>query len=259
MTTVDTLTQRTLGGLRVDQVVDRPPWFNFLVYGDPGVGKTMLCGSALAVPAMNPVLFIDVEGGTLSLRTKYPECDVVRVQTFRDIQKLYDELYLDKHGYKTVVLDSLTEMQKFSMYGIMDDMMKKSSGEKDRDPDMPGIGEWGKNTEQIRKMVRAFRDLPMNVLFTALAMSDRDNKTGKISVKPSLSAKLSNEVAGFVDIVMYMYINTVDKANVRTLLPSSTEKYVAKWRDAPEPLPEVILDPDMAMLHDMIYHKETTS
>jgi len=244
--------------LRVDQVADRPPWFNLLVYGDPGVGKTMLCGSALAVPEMGPVLFIDVEGGTLSLRTKYPTCDVVRVETFKDIQKLYDELYIGNHGYKTVVLDSLTEMQKFSMYGIMEAMMIKASGEKDRDPDMPGIGEWGKNTEQIRKMVRAFRDLPMNVLFTALAMTDRDNKTGKITVKPSLSAKLSNEVAGFVDIVMYMYILTVDKTNHRLLLPGATEKYIAKWRDAPEPLPDAITDPTMTMLYDMIYHKETS-
>lgn len=252
-TTVDTLTQRTVGGLKVEPVADRAPWFNMLVYGDPGVGKTMLCGSALAVPEMNPVLVIDVEGGTLTLRSRYPDVDVVRVQSFQDIQKVYDELYRGT-TYKTIILDSLTEMQKFSMYGIMEDLVKK---EADRDPDVPGIREWGKNTEQIRKMVRAFRDLPMNVLFTCLAVSDRDNKTGSVTIKPSLSGKLTNEVAGFVDQVFYMYIKVLDGEIHRLLLTSATEKHVAKWRDAPEPLPEAVVDPDMQMLHDLIYHKET--
>lgn len=253
-TAVDTLTQRTLGGLKVNQVIDRTPWFNFLVYGDPGVGKTMLCGSALAVPEMNPVLFVDVEGGTLTLRSKYPETDVVRVNSFDDVQKVYDDLYKGNSGYKTVVLDSLTEMQKFSMYGIMDAAVKKDS---DRDPDLPGIGEWGKNTNQIRRMVRAFRDLPMNCLFTCLSMDSRDTKTGVVTIKPSLSAKLSNEIAGFVDIVMYMYIRNIDDVPTRLLLTGATEKHVSKWRDAPEPLPEAIIDPTMQTLHDLIYHKET--
>jgi hypothetical protein len=223
------------------------------VYGDPGVGKTMLCGSALAVPEMNPVLFVDVEGGTLSLRSKYPNVDVVRVNSFDDVQKVYDDLYKGKTPYKTVVIDSLTEMQKFSMYGIMEKVFKKDP---DRDPDLPGIGEWGKNTEQIRRMVRAFRDLPMNCLFTCLAMDNRDPKTGVVTIKPSLSAKLSNEVSGFVDIVMYMYIKVVDGQNQRLLLTSATEKHVAKWRDAPEPLPEAVIDPTMQTLHRLIYRED---
>jgi len=210
----------------------------------------MLTGSADAVPEMSPVLFVDVEGGTLTLRSKYPECDVVRINTWHDLQKVYDDLYAGKSGYKTVVLDSLTEMQKFSMYGIMDDLLKK---EADRDPDIPSIREWGKNIEQMRKMVRAFRDLPMNVLFTALDMADRDNRTGVTTIKPSLSGKLSNEVAGFVDIVLYMYVKVIDGQNQRLLLTSITEKHVAKWRDAPESLPDAITDPTMQTMHDYIY------
>jgi hypothetical protein len=259
MAGVDTLTQRTLGGLKIEQVADRTPWFNMLVYGNSGVGKTLLCGSAQAVPEMNPVLFVDVEGGTLTLRTQYSDVEVVRVNSFKDIQRVYSELYDGKSGYKTVVLDSLTEMQKFSMYGIMEDLQARTLGsDKEFDPDIPGIREWGKNTEQIRKMVRAFRDLPLNVLFTALEMTDRDPKTGKVTVKPSLSGKLSNEVAGFVDQVFYLYIQVVDEENQRLILTSSTEKHIAKWRDAPDPIPNPIINPNMQLLHDHIYHKETT-
>jgi len=245
---VETLTQSTIGGLKVQTVGEKKPFFNCLFYGNPGVGKTMLAGSASAVPEMSPVLFIDIEGGTLSLRTRYPNVDVVRVQTWKDMQKVYDDLYKGQHGYKTVVLDSLTEIQKFSMYNIMWELLEK---EPSRDPDIPSIREWGKNIEQIRRLTRAFRDLDVNCIFTALEMEVRDPKSGVTAVKPSLSGKLSNEVAGFIDLVLYMYIKIIDNKVERFLLTGATDKHTAKWRDAPEDLPQAYQDPTMAKLYDL--------
>src|SRR5687768_13429392 len=147
----ETITQRNLAGLPVQKVQARGQFINLLVYGDSGTGKTTLAGSADAVPALRPVLMIDIEGGAESLRSQYPNVDVVRVTTWDEMQRVYDELHRGGHGYQTVILDSLTEIQKFSMYNIMTALVKSKP---DVDPDIPGMREWGKNIEQIRRFVR---------------------------------------------------------------------------------------------------------
>jgi hypothetical protein len=110
--------------------------------------------------------------------------------------------------------------------------------------------EWGKNIEQIRKLVRAFRDLPMNCIMTALAQYDKDQKTGIVKGKPSLSGKLANEVAGFLDIVVYMYTKVVDSEIRRLVLSTPTDTQVAK--DRSDRLPMVIENPDMQTLYNLI-------
>lgn len=243
-----TLTAKELGGLQVQTVAEKLTYINMIIYGDPGAGKTVLAGSSDVVPELRPVLFIDVEGGTFSIRERYPDVEVVRVETWDDMQSIYDELFGGKTGYNTVVLDSLSEIQKFSMYTIMEFTVAKDP---DRDPDVPSMREWGKNIEQIRKLVRAFRDLPMHTIFTALAKEDKDNKTGAVKTKPSLSGKLANEVAGFVDIVGYQYTKVMEDEIRRFLLTATTEKYVAK--DRSDKLPPTLEDPDMSSIYDFVF------
>ncbi len=247
MTTTEVLTENTLGGLKVQPVSERPQVVNMLVYGDPGVGKTVLAGSASEVEAMSPVLFIDVEGGTMSLRNKYPQVDVVRVASWSDMTNVYNDIASSTDSYKTIVLDSLTEIQKFSMYNIMRDLVM---GDPDRDPDVPGIREWGKNSEQIRRFVRAFRDLSVNTIFTALSATDKDQKTGITLSRPYLSGKLASEVAGFLDIVCYMYIRVVEGDVRRLMLTSGTDTCVAK--DRSDSLPPVLEEPDMKTIHNIV-------
>ena len=247
------LTQKTLGGLQVQTVDELPEYINMLIYGNPGVGKTVLAGSSDDVPELRPVLFIDVEGGTLSLRDRYPEVEVVRVQSWNDMQLLYNELYKMEHDYKTVVLDSLTEIQKFSMYNIMYEVLQEHP---DRDPEVPSIREWGKNIEQIRRLVRAFRDLPMNTILTALGVTDKDSESGKIVTRPSLSGKLAMEVGGFVDIVGYLYVKVIDGDIQRLMLTQGTDRVIAK--DRSDTLPHVVEAPDMSKLYAHIFETKET-
>jgi phage nucleotide-binding protein len=241
------LTDRNLGGLKVAPIQDIPDVLNIMVYGWPGVGKTRLAGSAAAVPELSPVLFVDVEGGTLSLRDHYPLVDTVRVKSWDDIVKLYAELRKGTHGYKTIVLDSLTEIQKFGMFAIMKSVLENDPT---RDPDLPSIGEWGKSTEQMRKFVRLFRDLPVNTVFTALVVEDKQ-KNGTILKRPSLPGKLAAEVAGFLDIVLYMYIKEIDGEQRRLLLSSGSEDVVAK--DRTDRLPPVVTTPSLPDIYNTIF------
>lgn len=248
------LTKRTLGGLPIAKPADEKiPFLNNLFYGDPGAGKTTLAASAADVEEMSPVILLDVEGGTLSLRKRHPNVDVVRLTSFNDFNVIGDELRKDfasdSPAYKTVILDSLTEIQKFGMYEIMKRVLLKAeeTGE-ERDPDLPSIGEWGKNIEQTRKVIRFFRDLPCHTIFTALAMTERVR--GKETAKPSLSGKLSNEVAGFIDIVGYMYKREVDGEMKRMLYVEGNELVVAK--DRTDVLPPVLESPTMSDIFNII-------
>lgn len=245
------LTPTSLAGLKVSPVEDRSPYLNILIYGESGVGKTTFAGSADAVSALRPVLFVDIEGGTESLREPYPGCQIVRVQTWTEMQKLYDELYVNRHGFQTVVLDSLTEIMKFNMYEIMGNLARTRP---DLDPDIPGMREWGKNIEQLRRFVRGFRDLPMHTIFTALERSDKDQKTGLVTKMPSLSGKVASEVAGFLDIVLYYYVKQIgqgeDSTLKRIVLAQKTEGQVAK--DRTRKLPMVIESPTMELIFNYI-------
>lgn len=236
-----------IAGLPIHRVSQGVPRVNMLVYGESGVGKTRLGGSSDGVPDLRRTLVIDVEGGTLTLRDTYPEVETVRVKSWTDMQGVYDALFNEKHDFTTLVVDSLTEVQKMSMDGIMRKLVEEYE---DRSAEVPGLREWNINLEQTRKFVRAFRDLPMNTIFTALVKSEKNPRTGAMKRKPSLSGKLADEVAGFLDIVAYLYAKEIDGENKRLLLCGQTEDTVAK--DRSNKLPMTIEDPTMAKLWEIL-------
>lgn len=246
------LTQQSLGGLKVSKVAERTSYLNILIYGDSGTGKTHLAGSADLVPDLRPCLMIDFEGGTESLVRHFPEIEQVRVTSWREMQAVYDELLRGKHAYQTVILDSLTEIQKFNMYSIMEELV---ADKPDREIDVPSMREWGRNLEQMRRFVRGFRDLPMNTIFTALKKEDRNEKTGMVSTLPSLSGKLAGEVAAFLDIVAYYYMKTVteddQKVDKRILLTRKTETITAK--DRTSQLPQIMVEPTMKEIYETVF------
>lgn len=74
-----------------------------LIYGDPGIGKT-----SLAASFPNPV-FLQIEDGTpadLEL-TSFGVID-----SFATFMAAIDALYSEEHDFRTVVIDSVTELQR---------------------------------------------------------------------------------------------------------------------------------------------------
>jgi hypothetical protein len=247
--------RKSIGGRPITPVRNRSPYLNMLFYGDSGTGKTYLAGSADRVPSMRPVLLIDVEGGTETLREAFPEVETVRVASWKQMQAVYDDLHRGGHGYETIIIDSLTEVQKFNMDEIMKELIERRP---DLDPDVPSMREWGKNLTQMRKFVRAFRDLPVHTIFTALTRTDKDNNDRSLYL-PSLSGKLAQEVAAFLDVVCYYYTKSTVKEGeeelVRVLLTRKTDKHVAKDRTGN--LPKLIPNPTMTGIFNLMYPSDT--
>ena len=225
-----------------------------LVYGPPGAGKTVLAASAADVPQMAPVLFVDIEGGVRSIRDK--QVDLLRAKSFTEIVQLLEFLRAGKHEYKTVVIDSITEVQKLNMYEIMRKVMVQDPS---RDPDMPSLREYGKNTEQIRKLIRGYRDLTnVHTIFTALASEFKDERTGIVKTVPALSGKLASEIPGFLDIVVYLSVAEQNGKEVRVLLTDMTSRILAKHRTPISGihLPKAIKNPTMAKIYQVVCLQE---
>jgi hypothetical protein len=149
-----------------------------------------------------------------------------------ELQGIYDALRDQDpgEGFKTVIIDSLTEIQKFSMNDIMRQVVAEDS---DRDPDMPSMREYGKNLEQTRRLVRAFRDLPLHTIFTALEDYDKDDVSKKNNFMPLLTGKAQKEVPAFFDIVLHMRVYPDPEnegGHLRLLQSQTTDKVRAKDR-----------------------------
>jgi len=253
-----TLTSRSFGGLRVVRAAERPFTFNMLIFGDAGVGKTHLAGSADAVPEMRKVLCLDCESGANTLKAAWPNVDVIEINTWEDIQSAYHALSSGSHDYNTVIIDSLTELGDYCIDAVAREA-------KDRKPDtfddVLELRDWGKVTSRMLRMVRQFRDLPMCTIFVAHMIEERDQRSGRLLKQPLLSGQLKKKIPTIPDIVLYQYVGEVDNAQRRLILTQKTDTCVAKARGVQ--LPTVLGEHDevtMQLLYDYIERgKEETT
>lgn len=251
----ETLTPRSLGGLTVSKAQERSDWLNMMIYAPSGWGKTTLGGSAQSVEGMSPVLSIDAEGGSESLRHSYPDVEVVRIKSWEQSVNVYSEIYEQVSSgtfpYNTILLDSLNEYQKYSMLSIMEMVVKEHP---ERDIEVPSKREYLINLEQMRRMVRGFRDLEVHTIFTCLSSSYRDDLTGKVNNEPLLTGKFQKEIPALIDEVWFGYkrqIGVGDEAEMkRFLLTDSTDTTIAKSRNGK--LPIAIESPTMAQIYNYL-------
>lgn len=227
------------------------PFCNILVYGDPGVGKTKLMGTAGDSSETSPMIVADIEAGVITLRNQ-PNVDVVQIRTIAQFEKLINDLANDTSGYyKCLGIDGITELQKLDMRTVMNDQFAKKPD--NTDVDVPSPREWGKSGEHIRRICRAARDLEMHTVFTALEAQETDDQTGITRYFPSIPGKLKNELAGFFDIVGRLEAKNVPNQPgevIRYLQTAKSTKVAAK--DRFDVLPQVMESPTIPAIWELI-------
>lgn len=221
------LTPRSFAGLTVQRAADRPFTTNMLIYGDAGVGKTHLAGSADAVPGMRKVLCLDCESGANTLKSAWPNVDLIEINNWQNLQDVYYALHAGGHDYQTVIIDSLTELNDY----CIDQVVVEAKLKKPDFDDVLEIFHWNKVASRMLRMIRIFRDLPMSTIFIAHMTEDRDTRSGKILKQPLLTGQLKKKLPTIPDLVLYQYIAEVeDQGQRRLLLTQKTDTCVAKAR-----------------------------
>ncbi len=162
-------------------IQDEDEYVNLLIYGDSGVGKTVLAGSD------DDVLFIAPEdNGTLSAKRFGSTAKKWKIHGWDDIVAAYNWLYeLDPIPFNWIVLDSLTEMQDMCMRKILEEGMEMNPS---RDPDTPQLQDWIPYQNRFMRLVKSFNSLPVNTLYTALQMEE-ETEEGDTIVLPMMQGK----------------------------------------------------------------------
>jgi len=240
-----------------------------LVYAPSGHGKTYLIGTAAGDPRLCPMVLADFEGGTRSIRSKtvlvpleeladfVPSTNkivVVRIKRWEDFDTLYDVVHAPDSPYKTVAIDSLSELNYLILSEVVAVAVKSDRG---HDPDVPERQDYLRSSTQMRKLIRFFRDLDANTIFTASANEKENVQTKRMQAVPNLTGKLVYEVPGLVDIVAYLGVmddadENGDPITVRSLLVQPTGRFMAKARDEEGRLGESVDSPTLPKIMDLL-------
>lgn len=223
-------------------------YISMLVYGDFGSGKTYFAGSSVLVPEYRDILYITLEGGEKGLkpftRVKDIQAEkhflVIPVQTFKQYGNVYEFLKLhikfrdaddtanlikleaqirgvpesqikEPKKIHTVIVDSLTEAQKYCMYQLLgiDPLVQRI----DQEPDQAQFQDWGRSREMIQFLIRRLRDLPVNSIFICGQDTDQDAAKNWYYT-PLLPGKLAGDIRGLVDCVGYLTVIPLEGGDV---------------------------------------------
>lgn len=142
----------------------RPVYRNWLFYGDAGVGKTVLAGTAPKAL----ILSFDPEG-TESARNFGSTADEWPIDTWVEYVEAY-RYFAEGNGcneYTWVVPDNLSTLEESAWAYTMGEGKKRN---RNRDEFKRQLGDYPKVWDMMKHMVRDFNRLPINVAYTANAM-----------------------------------------------------------------------------------------
>lgn len=242
----DVMTVRSVraGGLNPVRLSELPATTDMLVYGPPKLGKTTFALTAQDVPEMGNYLHVAIEKkGDETIRYTYPDTNVLYTSVddngrpletdlakWERFEYIYEELRAGGHGFDTVALDTLDELQAINISAIMEETPSVQEGKQDKD--IPSKREYGKSRTQMKRVIRMFQDLPMNVIWIAHAKTDQDERTKRYSKKPALVGQFQDEVGGMVSNLLYfsMYGATKEAPATRVLITASDGEIQAGTR-----------------------------
>lgn len=232
---------------------DYGKWIRMLAFGNPGAGKTRTAST------WPDVLYANCEGGLMSVADRQPATiDITHSSQMKELMDALGQTPAVRERLlgvpvQTVVIDTIDEVAKILVQERLKDERK----------DAFAIQDWGWLGDQLRNMVRGFRNLDMNVIFNVHLKSQEDSETGHTYFKAAIQGSMGDEIAAYVDLALLLVAKpvtrVVDGKNVRTV-----QRYFQTFQDAQHPwvkdrsgrLPmefTVNFDDDYERMHRIIY------
>lgn len=228
---------------------------SLLVHGAARAGKT-----TFAYTGPYPRLVLDVEKGSRFVKAVKKKWDpmteappvadgtwdtcVVKVENFDVALKVYEWLKSGQHQFKTVILDSISELQAKCQEQIVGRAKMQTQ-------------DWGTLLQRMSFFCRDLRDLTEHptqpieaVVVIAMSRSQDD------IIKPYLQGQIGSQVPYWYDITGYLYVDQVQDAEgnwteVRRLLTGKHPQYETGSR-VPD-LPTVLDSPNITSILDQVF------
>ena len=216
------------------RVSEASNYIKMFVYGASGVGKTHFAATANKCEPLRDVLYLDAESGSSTLvNMGCTDIDVVPIRNWSGLVGVFDFLYaycklrdggaddatmrkfLQQYGlgdrkvlpvYRTVVLDTLDEMQDYCMKHIqgIDPQNTRLGAAYSK----PGWAEYGEALDRMKAVVRNFRNLPMHVVMTCHQENKQDDNQ-RMYIAPLLVGKFATAVQAYFDFVAFYAARTI--------------------------------------------------
>lgn len=213
-----------------------------LIYGDPGVGKTVLAGTS-----PNCLFLESGVDGSESAAIQGSKADKWKMNDWNDMTEAYEYLRHEKHGYEWVWLDSITLFQELGLDNIMEDLVAHKPH---RSVYLPDRGEYGENMRRMGMWVRNMKPLDFNFCIIAHAMH-YEPEEGIEQLWPAIQGRqMPQKICGYMGVVGYLTTRRKDGKDERQLLTNKTAKYYAK--DRFDALGGRLVNPTIPMIQELV-------
>lgn len=207
-TAMNARSQKSDDELDITPVSKLKKFRSFVIYGRSGTGKT-----TLASTFPGPLLLIDVKDEGTDSVSDVEDLDVFDVTSLDDLERVY--WWLKKHPkrYKTVIIDTVSQLQSVVVQEIAGDKVK---GKKK-------AGDWGSMTKRdwgdvaavMKEWLINYRDLSrlgINVVFIAqdrvFNFNEEDESANDDVLMPEVGPGLSPSIAKTLNAAVSMIGNT---------------------------------------------------
>lgn len=227
--------------------------------------------STLSSTAPLPLLVLDAEGSwkfidTVGYRSSTPlrkvnwnplreavprydgTWDVVRVHvdSWQTMQEVYRHLTQREHDFQSIVLDSITEVQRRCKANI-----RTGSAQMDQQ-------RWGQLLDQMDGLIRGFRDLALlpNTIRCVVFISETVMKDG--AWRPFMQGQIRDTMPYWVDILGYLYtaLEASGDQTVKTkklLIGAGVNPAYVVGERVQGRLPDIVDDPNISAMLAAVY------
>lgn len=199
--------------LPVKKVSEIDRAISMCVYGRSGSGKTTFAASA-----PGPILYIDIrDEGTASI-SDVKNLDVLEIEEFADIENAYWWLTKNPKKYKTVILDTVSQLQSMIVQEVAGENKK---GKKAGDWGSMTKKDWGDVAAIMKEWLGNYRDLTsrgINVIFIAqdrtFNLSDEEEANDSLlapEIGPALSPAVAKSLNASVSVLANTFVRELEK------------------------------------------------
>lgn len=215
-----------------------------LQWGREGTGKTTNGLSMVKTRDVGNVVLINAEAGAKRQALIQHGIDPKRIEVWPPEDKgpgyiTYDTLVTevvnpmraalakDPDAYIGVVIDSFTEVaRRLLELAVAEAYAAAQAMGKKRSRWFVGLEDHGVAASQMRSLLRAFRDLNVHLVITALERRDVDQDTSAVTYGPAMGPAVGTDTMGLVDLVGFCQVERFGETDfwTSTFTPSPTRR-----------------------------------